>query len=73
MDPATITAALSTIPGVAPYIPYLAGAVALCGLLTVLVPPPAETAPAWWKATYAVVNKVALNFGHARNVPQQPK
>ena len=69
MDPATIATALSAIPGVAPYVPYVAGAVALCGLLTVIVPPPTDASPAWWKATYAVVNKIALNFGHARNVP----
>lgn len=68
MDPATITAALAAIPGIAPYLPYAAGAVALCGLVTVLVPAPSDTAPAWWRVVYGVINKVALNFGHASNV-----
>lgn len=55
-----VMAAISGVPGIGPYLPYIAAAVALCSALAPLIPPSAG-----W--LYRAVNFIALNLGHARN------
>lgn len=76
MDIATLYSMIPT-----QYIPYVTAAVAVCSALSAIIPAPTPAAPAWWVKVCAVVNFLAINLGHAKNVtapaapgafPQQP-
>ena len=58
---------LAAIPGPGPLLPYIAAAIALCAAIAVALPHPAAGTTGIYPAIYAVVNFIALNFGHARN------
>ena len=68
MDASTL---LALVPG--GWLPYVSGIWIACGLLMVVVSPPTDQAPQWWRVVYGIINKIALNFGNARNgVPAAP-
>ncbi len=62
-----IMSTLAAIPGGSSLLPYVAGGIALCAAISVALPPPSTGATGVYPMIYAVVNFVALNFGHARN------
>jgi hypothetical protein len=61
---------LSLIP--TQYLPWITCAVTVACVLATLIPPPPATPQgdlqAAWSVAYRLVNWVALNFGHGRNV-----
>ncbi len=58
---------LAAVPGAGPVLPYIAAAIAICAAIAVVLPRPAANAAGLYPAIYAVVNFVAMNFGHATN------
>lgn len=59
--------ALSAIPGVGPFLPYVVVAVAVSSGLATRLPPP-EPAAGWlYVGIYQIVNLFACNVGHAKN------
>lgn len=53
--------AITAIPGVGPYLPWVMLAITIASLLAPVVPPE-------WGAFYRIVNILASNVGQARNV-----
>ncbi len=64
MDVVTI---LAVIPGLAPVLPYVAAAVAICAALAVIMPRPTAQSCRLYVLAYRTINFIALNFGHASN------
>ena len=60
---------VSTIWALIPvqYLPYVTAAVTLCGLIVAFAPPPKTTSGLWYNI-YQIINRVALNFGHAASL-----
>ena len=63
-DPAGLMTLLASTP-VGPYVMYISAAASVCGLLSTMVPKPAETS--WLIVPYKIMNWVGLNFGQAKN------
>ena len=61
-----ISALASIVPALAPFVPYLTAAVAVCATLATVLPKPAVDTGVY-AGVYRSVNYIALNFGHARN------
>jgi hypothetical protein len=57
--------AIDAIPGIGPFLPWIAGIVAVASALAPLLPAPAGGGA--YATVYRVVNFVALNLGHAKN------
>lgn len=57
---------VASIPGVGPYLPYLAALGICCAAIATVMPPPKSTTGVY-AAVYKTVNFLGLNFGHARN------
>jgi hypothetical protein len=64
MDPIT---ALTAIPAVGPYIPYVVTAGVVAAAVATVLPPPAPNGSAVYVAIYKAVNWLALNIGKAKN------
>lgn len=64
-DPSGLMAALALVPGIGPYLVYAPIVIAVCNIITVVVPPPA--AGSRWVGVYKLVSAIALNLGHAAN------
>lgn len=47
--------------------------VAFCAVAATALPPPKPDAPAWYVAVHKAINWVAMNWGHATNVPPPPQ
>jgi hypothetical protein len=58
--------ALAAIPGVGPYLPYIAAVGLVCAALSTALPPPSGKSNAY-AIFYRAVNFLGLNFGHAKN------
>lgn len=58
---------ITSIPGIGPAIPWITLAVAIASLLAAVMPAPTETSGAYY-AIYQVVNTIAANFGHGKNL-----
>ena len=58
---------IAGIPGIGPYLPYVAIAVALASALATSLPAPDATASGAYKVLYEAANWIALNKGHATN------
>ncbi|WP_428486007.1 hypothetical protein [Rhodopila sp.] len=67
--------ALAAIPAAGPLLPYIAAAITICAGVAIALPHPAAGATGIYPTIYAVVNFIALNFGHARNAeaPAAPR
>ena len=61
-----ISALASLVPALAPFVPYLTAAVAVCATLATVLPKPA-VATGVYATVYRAVNYIAFNFGKARN------
>lgn len=67
-----IIAAVSAIPGVGPYVPYVALALLVNALVIApSVPAPGDASNGFYKFVYSVVNKLAGNYRHASNAGDQ--
>ena len=55
---------LATIPAIAP---WAATIVALCALVSTVLPPP-RAPEGWYPVFHKIVNRLALNVGRARNL-----
>lgn len=62
-----VMSALTAIPGIGPYLPYLLLAVAIATFLCPVLPAPTDKT-GFYFAVYQVINSVACNFGHAKNL-----
>ena len=62
MDP---TALLAYVP--TQYLPYVTAAVTICSLVVAFAPAPTTTSGLWYEI-YQIINRVALNFGHAQSL-----
>jgi hypothetical protein len=65
MDPILL---LQSIPGVGPYLPYVALAVTICAAIATVAPGPKATGwtnSALYRGVYAILQWCALNKGHA--------
>lgn len=60
---------VSSVPGIGPFLPYVAFVVALAAFLARFMPPPAAGASTGYAAAYWLVNRLAQNDGHAANAP----
>ena len=60
-----LMAALASVPGIGPALPYITALIAVCAALAPMLPPPAG--PSAYGTFYSVVNFIGLNLGHARN------
>lgn len=49
------------------YIPYVTAAITIAGILCTIVPAPTTTSGLWYEV-YQIINRVALNFGHAKSL-----
>lgn len=58
---------IAAIPGIGPALPYLAVAVALCALLAMALPPPADGGSPVYATIYRLINLIGANKGHATN------
>ena len=63
MDPFTL---LMSIPGIGPFLPYIMAFSFVCAGTLIVLPAPKADAPSWYRAIYAVVDFIALNFNHAK-------
>ena len=57
---------IASIPGVGPYLPYVAALGVCCAAIATVLPPPKSTTGAY-ALVYKAVNYIGLNLGHARN------
>jgi len=62
-----IMATIAAIPGVGPFLPYLALAMAIAALVAMALPPPAASSGTLYRTVYSLVNLLAANKGHAAN------
>lgn len=58
---------ITSIPGIGPYLPWITLAIALASLLASAMPAPASASGVYY-AIYQVVNTIAANFGHGKNL-----
>ena len=65
--------AIDAIPGIGPFLPWIAGIVAVASALAPLLPAPKDNARAVYANVYRAVNFVALNMGHAKNATTPTK
>jgi hypothetical protein len=63
-----LIALIQSIPGAGPYIPYILLAMVLCAIIATCLPGPTADSSTFYKFIYALVNKIALNFGRAANL-----
>ena len=61
---------VAAFPALASYVGLYSVVVALCAALATALPAPGSGASRSYRRTYAVVNFVACNFGHATNAPK---
>lgn len=59
--------AIASIPGIGPYLPYVAAFGMCCAAIATCLPPPSATDGTPYKAIYRLVQWAGLNIGHARN------
>jgi hypothetical protein len=59
--------ALSGIPGIGPFLPYVPLVVFVSSILATAMPAPQPAAGWLYVVIYRVVNLSASNFGHAKN------
>lgn len=57
--------AITSIPAIGPFLPYVTAAVAVAAAVAPFLPPP--KGPGVYSTVYGIVNAVALNLGHAKN------
>ena len=60
--------ALAGIPGIGRALPYITVAVTLAAVLASILPAPSDDAGPTYRAFYALINKMAINVGHATNL-----
>lgn len=59
-------ALLMSMPGIGPAIPYITLAVAIASMVAAVIPPPAPASSTAYAAFYAVIHRIALNWGNAK-------
>lgn len=59
--------AIARIPGIGPFLPYVAALVAVAAAVAPFLPPPKLPASGFYPVIYGLVNWLALNLGHAKN------
>lgn len=64
MDP---LASVMSLPLVGPYVPYVTIVMAFCSIVGAALPPPQPAAGWLYVTVYNVTNRLACNFGHAKN------
>lgn len=62
-----VMTAISQIPGIGPWLPYIILAIVVCTVLAACLPPPTPTSSQLYQALYRLVQWVAFNIGHATN------
>lgn len=58
---------IASIPGIGPYLPYIAAFGLICAAVATILPPPKNTSGGAYALVYRAVNYIGLNIGHARN------
>ncbi len=61
--------AISALPGIGPYLPYLVVVVAVAALVATQMPPPRPTGSEFYAMFYNIMQWIAMNWGHAKNAP----
>ena len=64
--------AISSIPGIGPFLPYVVAIVAVCASVAPFLPPPSKPGNTTYSVIYSTVNYIALNLGHAKNATAPP-
>ena len=62
-----LSALIASVPGIGPYIPWITAVVTLCAVLCPMLQAPASKTGAYY-VIYQIINTIALNFGHAKNL-----
>ena len=58
---------IQSIPGIGPFLPYIPVVIAVCALLSTAMPGPTVKHGVYYYL-YQVVNTIAINAGHAKNL-----
>lgn len=59
--------AISQIPGIGPFLPYIALVITIGAAVATILPAPVSTSGVWYQMLYRGVQWLALNAGHAKN------